>query len=106
MESISRLSALKKEAVLDEAVLSLGYTNLKQQQKDAVLGFISGRDVFVALPTGYGKSLVYGCLPRVFDMLLDEHGSIVIVVCPLKALMEDQAKIAWVKPPPLNPRII
>ena len=76
MEVISRLSALKKEAVLDEAVLSLGYTNLKQQQKDAVLGFISGRDVFVALPTGYGKSLVYGCLPRVFDMLLDEHGSL------------------------------
>ena len=52
--------------------------------------FISGRDVFVALPTGYGKSLIYACLPRVFDLLLNKEGSIVLVVCPLIALTEDQ----------------
>ena len=45
-------------------------------------------------PTGYGKSLVYGCLPLVFDIAMkcNKPSSIVVVVCPLKALMKDQAE--------------
>ena len=31
--------------------------------------FVGGRDTFVSLPTGYGKSLIYGILPYVFDKL-------------------------------------
>ena len=31
---------------------------LKDKQLEAVLSFMSGNDVFVSLPTGYGKSLV------------------------------------------------
>ena len=50
-----------------------------------------GRDVFVALPTGYGKSLCYCCLPRVVDLVRSvEKQSIVVVVSPLIALMKDQ----------------
>ena len=54
------------------------------------------------LPTGYGKSLCYACLPIVFDQLqlndadtvAGENGkSIVAVVTPLTAIMEDQVLI-------------
>lgn len=60
----------------------------------AVLGFINGDDVFVCLPTGYGKSLCYYCLPSVFDMMshCTYPWSIVIVVSPLSALMHDQVE--------------
>lgn len=54
--------------------------------------FVSGRDVFAALPTGYGKSLCYGCLPRVYDDLRSCSGSIAVVVSPLLALMKDQVE--------------
>ena len=49
-----------------------------------------GNDVFVSLPTGYGKSLCFGLLPCVFDALRGvEKKSIVLVVCPLVALMKE-----------------
>ena len=35
----------------------MGYT-LKDEQKKALHAFVSGRDVFASLPTGYGKSLL------------------------------------------------
>ena len=44
-------------------------------------GIVSGRDVFAILPTGFGKSLCYACLPTVFDLVLPVEGpSIVLVV--------------------------
>ena len=46
----------------------------------------------VHLPTGYGKSLFYGCLPAAFDSLRSEAKSIVIVISSLVALMKDQVK--------------
>ena len=41
---------------------------LKDKQLEAILRFMSGKDVFVSLPTGYGKSLIYKILPVVFDI--------------------------------------
>jgi superfamily II DNA helicase RecQ len=55
---------------------------------------MNGRDTFVSLPTGFGKSFIYGCLPKAFDLMLGHDSStssLVLVVCPLKALMKDQA---------------
>ena len=79
------------DAVVAAAAESLGYDSLKPEQQRVVTEFVLGRDVFVALPTGFGKSLCYGCLPRVFDSLKGmENKSIVVVVTPLIALMKDQ----------------
>ena len=80
------------EEAVERACAELGYTTIKEKQKEVILNFVSGRDVFAALPTGYGKSLCYGCLPGVFDRILSREGSIVIVVSPLSALMKDQVE--------------
>ena len=69
----------------------LGYVALKNEQERALLAFLRGHDVFVSLPTGYGKSLCYAALPAAFDKLrTGTSRSIVIVVSPLIALMKDQ----------------
>ena len=48
--------------------------------------------MFVNLPTGYGKSLVFQCLPISADALLDKPrgSSPVVVISPLRSLVEDQ----------------
>ena len=56
----------------------------------------SGQGVFVVLPTGYGKSLCYACIPTTFDTLcgVNKHSIVVVVVVtPLIALMKDQVAI-------------
>ena len=52
--------------------------------------FFEGKDVFAVLPMGYGKSLCYICLPRVFDIVDDTSNSMAIVLTPLTAIMKDQ----------------
>lgn len=81
------------EAAIKTAFTQLGYATVRAEQKEAAREFVKGRDVFVSIPTGSGKSLCYGCLPIVFDILRDApETSIVIVVSPLKALMLDQVE--------------
>lgn len=84
-----------------EASESLGVSKLKKEQKDALVAFASGRDVFVSLPTGFGKSLCYSCLPGVFARLRSTACSsdssielfpIVVIVSPLVSIMKDQTR--------------
>ena len=55
------------EAAIDYAVGLVGIKALKPLQRDAIRTFVGGRDVFVSLPTGFGKSLCYAFLPTVCD---------------------------------------
>ena len=47
--------------------------------------FVKGNDVFACLPTDFGKSLCYYCLPTIFDAInhCTMPWSIVIVISPL-----------------------
>ena len=79
---------------ITEAVVAaagdLGYSSLKEEQLKVVTAFLAGCDVFAILPTGYGKSLCFGCLRLAFDRLNSTRGStpasIVVVVTPLTAI--------------------
>ena len=50
-------------AIVRVAAAEAGFQDLKPEQMLAILEFIDGCDIFVSLPTGYGKSLTYGLLP-------------------------------------------
>ena len=65
---------------------------LYDDQVKLIKAFCNGSNVFFNAPTGYGKSIVYQCLPWVFDMLQEQTigFSTLIVVTPLQSLMEDQ----------------
>ncbi len=54
-----------------------------------IKAFIDGRDIFVSLPTGSGKSLCYFALPYTFDILRGATSSIVVIV---SALMKEQVE--------------
>ena len=78
------------DATISRAANSLGYV-LKTEQEQSLRKFVAGNDVFVSLPTGFGKSLCYILLPCIFDLIREVEGkSIILVVSPLIALMQDQ----------------
>src|ERR1700741_3524127 len=56
---------------------------LHVEQESAMLAVLNGRDAFVALPTGFGKSLIY----QVPAMIVERP---TVVISPLIALMTDQ----------------
>ena len=64
------------------------------EQELAIKTFVERDNVFINLPTGYGKSLIYQCIPLVVDILNgNPRGtSALVVISPLKALMEDQVE--------------
>ena len=63
-----------------------GFTQFKGRQEEAINSLLSGKDTFVIMPTGGGKSLCYQ-LPA---MIMD---GCAIVVSPLIALMKNQVDL-------------
>ena len=58
------------------------FLELNAYQKVAIKTFMQGRDIFVNLPTGYGKSLIFQALATMFDMVMACQGSIVVASLP------------------------
>lgn len=77
-------SAVKEQFKIDE---------LFPEQVEGIKAFFEGKkNVFVSLPTGFGKSLIYQSLPIVADCLYERPRgtSTLLVISPLQALMKDQ----------------
>ena len=77
-----------RESTLTASWIVVLETALRQRllwdscSRKSIVAFTQGHDVFVALPTGFGKSLCYCYLPYVFRGFT--NGSIAVVVSPLK----------------------
>ena len=75
MASASEPAALlvKNTSLKDAAnrdAMKLEYARgMKEEQLEVVVVFLSGSDVFAVLPTRFGKSLCYACLPFAFELL-------------------------------------
>jgi len=87
------------ETSLQSILPRFGLTELKDEQKKALFYLLSGKDVFVNLPTGFGKSLIYQLSPLVAEELSRRHyqkgnirSGIVLVISPLVSLIKDQVK--------------
>jgi superfamily II DNA/RNA helicase len=71
------------DSAVTEAASLLGFDSLKDEQRHCMKSFLEGRDVFVILPTGFGKTACFTCLPYAFDILQKrshDKKSIIIVV--------------------------
>ena len=64
----SQVSDGEKEVIITLTAKQMGYSTLKEKQKQAILSFVNGRYVFVVLPTGFGKSLCHKA--QVFGRLI------------------------------------
>ena len=77
---------------IDNGLSAMGKEDLsiKEEQYEALKAVVVDQmDCLVVLPTGFGKSLIYQILPRVFASMTS-RSSTIIVVSPLNALMRDQ----------------
>lgn len=85
---------------LDEITKSLSSKfslccELKHEQRVAINNLLDGKDVLAVLPTGYGKSFIF----QVFVLACERErrmSASVIVICPLKSLVDDQIEEAKV----------
>ena len=84
--TMTSLQGLEKmERPIAYALRRVGYPSmtLEPEQKDCVQCVYEGKDVFVWLPTEFGKTVCFEVFPFMFDMKLGRVDSLVVVVWPL-----------------------
>ena len=70
---------------LPSVLQSMGYSSLREEQKDPINSILSGKDTFVIIPTGGGKTLLYTATTKALNFKT-------IVFSPLIALQRDQTQ--------------
>ena len=73
----------REEKIYELLKKYFGFSDFKGQQKEVILSLLDGKDSFVLMPTGGGKSLCYQ-LPA---LMLEGTA---IIISPLIALMKNQ----------------
>lgn len=76
---------LYNKKVMEETLTKMNIRNLRDWQVAPLDAVLQGRDVFVSMSTGGGKSLLYQ-LPAA----MEEGRGLTIVISPLRALQSDQ----------------
>jgi len=97
MLKMSKFSESDISSACSFAARCLRIPCLNEHQKGAVKAFLSGSDVFVCLPTGFGKSICFQSVPFAWDYLhcptlADEARSMLLVVEPTIPIMVDQCR--------------
>jgi ATP-dependent DNA helicase RecQ len=85
-KTINKTSVPQNKDLIAALEQYFGFSEFKGTQEQAIVSLLSGRDTFVIMPTGGGKSLCYQ-LPA---MMLE---GCAIVVSPLIALMKNQVDL-------------
>ena len=80
------------DEALKTAASAFNITNFYPEQVEALYKYFSGQDVYVNLPTLFGKSLIFQAIPLIWDTLKrrPKGTSIIVVISPLKSLMTEQ----------------
>ena len=67
-------------------------SDILPEQRESMNAFFDGKGVFVNLPAGYGKSLIFQGLPIVAGIVKSKPrgSSVVVVISPSLSLMDDQ----------------
>ena len=74
---------------IDAVANYFGIHSLHFEHRRAVSHFLNGKDVFIVLPTGFGKSFCFQCLPLCLG-----GDTVIIVISPLIALIKDQVGLS------------
>lgn len=75
-----------EEAIREANLKVFGYRNFRPNQREIINASLKGRDIFVCMPTGGGKSLTFQ-IPAIISP------GVTIIVMPLLSLIQDQVSI-------------
>ena len=76
---------LAKDRIATTLHTVFGYTEFRPGQEEALLAVLHGRDVFVRMATGAGKSLTMFLAP-----LSHSEKAVGVIISPLISLMDEQ----------------